>query len=125
MRVDGFRPGKVPVKVVRQRFGEQVRHEAYGEIIQSTFHEAAVQEKLKPAGEPRIEVKEKRGRLRVYRRVRGDARDRLGGPERGHGRARKWRTVSDEDVDAMLEKLRKQRTTWNTRRASRARTVTG
>ena len=56
VRLDGFRPGKVPLKVVKQRFGDHVRQEAYGELIQSTFYEAATGEKLNPAGEPKIDV---------------------------------------------------------------------
>ncbi len=55
VRLKGFRPGKVPVKVVRQQFGQQVRQEVLGDVMQSTFNEAVVQEKLTPASGPRIE----------------------------------------------------------------------
>ena len=55
VRLKGFRPGKVPVKVVRQQFGPQVRQEVLGEVVQSSFNEAVVQEKLSPASGPRIE----------------------------------------------------------------------
>ncbi len=55
VRLKGFRPGKVPVKVVRQQFGQQVRQEVLGDVMQSTFNEAVMQEKLTPAGGPRIE----------------------------------------------------------------------
>lgn len=55
VRLDGFRPGKVPARVVRDRFGSQVRQEVLGELIQSTFQEAVQQEALQPAGQPRIE----------------------------------------------------------------------
>ncbi|HIE55229.1 MAG TPA: hypothetical protein EYP90_08630, partial [Chromatiaceae bacterium] len=50
VRLDGFRPGKVPVRVVKQRFGAQIRQDAYGELVQSSFYEAASQENLKPVG---------------------------------------------------------------------------
>ncbi|MCW5586658.1 MAG: trigger factor, partial [Chromatiales bacterium] len=37
-RLDGFRPGKVPMRTIKQRFGEQVRQEAYGTLIQETLY---------------------------------------------------------------------------------------
>lgn len=54
-RVQGFRPGKVPMKVIRSRYGEQVRQEVVSELVQSTFQEAIVKEKLRPAGMPTID----------------------------------------------------------------------
>jgi len=112
VRIDGFRPGKVPVKVVRQRFGEQVRHEAYGDIIQSTFQEAAVQEKLKPAGEPRIEVKDEGGAFGYTAEF--EVMPEIGVADLSEATIeREVAEVSDQDVDAMIEKLRKQRTTWS------------
>ena len=58
VRLDGFRPGKVPMRTIKQRFGEQVRQEAYGTLIQETLYQAANQEKLMPAGEPQVELRE-------------------------------------------------------------------
>jgi trigger factor len=52
----GYRPGKVPEKVIRQRFGEQVRREVLQDIIQSTYGEALNRQQLRPAGEPQIEA---------------------------------------------------------------------
>ncbi len=57
VRLDGFRPGKVPFKVVKQRFGAGVRQEVIGEVMSQSFYEAVAQEKLKPAGQPAIEPK--------------------------------------------------------------------
>src|SRR5580692_12412205 len=54
-RLKGFRPGKVPFAVVRQQFGSQVHAEAVNDLVQSTFAEAVSQQKLRPAGGPRIE----------------------------------------------------------------------
>ncbi|MFT4768671.1 MAG: trigger factor, partial [Glaciecola sp.] len=55
VRLPGFRPGKVPLKVMRQRFGPGVRQEVLGEVMSRSFQEAVTQEKLKPAGQPTIE----------------------------------------------------------------------
>lgn len=54
-KLNGFRPGKVPFKVVKKRFGPQVRGEVLGDVINRSFQEAVVQEKLRPAGQPQIE----------------------------------------------------------------------
>src|SRR5690606_16191531 len=55
-RVAGFRPGKVPFKVIERKYGAQVRQEVLGEVVQSSFYEAVAQEKLRPAGGPKIEA---------------------------------------------------------------------
>ena len=52
----GYRPGKVPEKVIRQRFGEQVRCEVMQDIIRSTYGEALSRQQLRPAGEPQIDA---------------------------------------------------------------------
>ena len=54
-RLDGFRPGKVPLSVVRKRFAAQVRQEVFERMVQSSYFEALAHEKLQPAGEPSIE----------------------------------------------------------------------
>ena len=56
-RLPGFRPGKVPVKVMKQRFGAGVRQEVLGEVISQSFQEAVVSENLRPAGQPSIEAR--------------------------------------------------------------------
>ncbi|RRJ84905.1 trigger factor [Aestuariirhabdus litorea] len=56
-RIDGFRPGKVPMSVIKRRFGPSARQEVVGEVIQSTFFEAVQKESLNPAGMPSVEPK--------------------------------------------------------------------
>ena len=56
-RLNGFRPGKAPLTVIRQQFGQQVHREVIGELLQSSFTEAVTQKQLAPAGSPRIEPK--------------------------------------------------------------------
>ncbi len=57
VRLPGFRPGKIPMKVMRQRFGAGIRQEVVGEVVNQSFREAVIQEKLRPAGQPSIEPK--------------------------------------------------------------------
>lgn len=57
VRLDGFRPGKVPMKIMRQRFGQSVRMEVLGQVMNDSFYEAIQQQELKPAGQPSIEPK--------------------------------------------------------------------
>lgn len=57
VRIDGFRPGKVPLKVVQQRYGAGVYQEVLSEVLQQSYREAIDQEGLLPAGGPQIEPK--------------------------------------------------------------------
>jgi len=54
-RIDGFRPGKVPMKVIKQRYSAGIREEVVSEVIRQTFHEAITKEEMTPAGQPNIE----------------------------------------------------------------------
>jgi trigger factor len=56
-RINGFRPGKVPVSVIKKRFGTAVRQEVAGDVMQRNFYEAIMQEKITPAGMPTFEMK--------------------------------------------------------------------
>jgi len=55
-RIDGFRPGKVPVTVIQKRFGAAVRQEVAGELMQRQYFDAVIAEKLNPAGMPQLNV---------------------------------------------------------------------
>lgn len=55
-RINGFRPGKVPVSVIKKRFGAAVRQEVAGEVMQQNFYQAIMQEKINPAGMPQFEL---------------------------------------------------------------------
>ena len=57
VRLPGFRPGKVPMSVMKQRFGPGVRQEVLGDVINQSFQEAVVGENLRPAGQPSFEAK--------------------------------------------------------------------
>ncbi len=113
IRLDGFRPGKVPPRVVRQRFGEQVRQEVYGDLIQATFYEAASESKLVPVGDPSIELRDaaEEGGLGYTATFQVMPEVELASLE-GKEVSKPVAEVSDADVDEMIDKLRKQRTTW-------------
>jgi trigger factor len=119
VRLKGFRPGKVPVKVVRQQFGQQVRQEVLGDVVQSSFNEAVKQENLIPAGGPRIEpISTEQGADLKYRAVfEVIPQIQLNGLE-GIEVTRPGADVTPADIDAMIENLREQRTTYSP--ASRA-----
>src|SRR6476661_2506098 len=57
VRMHGFRPGKVPLRLVQQQYGGQVRQEVLGDALQKTFGEAIKQQNLRVAGYPRFEAK--------------------------------------------------------------------
>lgn len=114
VRLKGFRPGKVPTTVIKQRFGEQVRGEVLSDLIGSTLREAVAQEKLQPIANPAI--------------------DTTGRPENGEIAytatfeimpefpaidvsaleiSRPVAVVTEADIDKMLETLRQQRRSFD------------
>ena len=114
VRVDGFRPGKVPLRVVRQRYGGQVRQEVMGELIQSSLQDAVSQTQLQPAGSPRIDAVDEQpeaggvqytATFEVYPDIElaDVANLRVERPVA---------QVEESDIDNMIETLRKQRETY-------------
>lgn len=55
VRIDGFRPGKAPLKIVQQKFGGYVRQDVINDVLESSYREALMQENVRPAGMPNIE----------------------------------------------------------------------
>jgi trigger factor len=109
-KLKGFRPGKVPFKVVKQQFGAQVRQEVLSDLMQSSFAEAVTQQKLSPAAGPRIEPisvgPEQDLKYRATFEVFPDIQ--LKGVE-GIAVTRPAAEVNEADVDAMVLNLREQR----------------
>jgi trigger factor len=113
--MSGFRPGKVPLKLVAQQYGPQVRSEVIGDALQKRFSDAVKEKNLKVAGNPRIEPVQKEGgddkafefsaTFEVYPEVKtGDiSAVTVERPAVG---------VTDAEVDKTIEILRKQRTTF-------------
>jgi trigger factor len=113
IRMNGFRKGKVPLKVIKQRYGAGVRQEVVGEVISRSFYEAVNKESVKPAGQPAIEPKETgEGKdlefvatFEVYPTVEL-------GDYSSYEITRYDAKVTDEDVDKMVEVLREQQATF-------------
>jgi trigger factor len=112
VKMDGFRPGKVPLSIVRQRYAGQVHQEVFGDLVQQSFFEAVGQEKLSPAGEPRIEPLAEAGSA-GYTAVFEVMPEFEVGQLETISVKRPNVDIGDADVDQMIEKLRKQRVTWN------------
>ena len=114
VKLPGFRPGKVPAKVVEQKYGKQVMNELATELIQTTFQEALGQEQLRPAGGPKIEpVKPERGKELEYT-AEFEVYPEIGNPDlEGVEVRRPVCDVTDEDIDRTVETLRKQRAVWS------------
>jgi trigger factor len=113
VRIHGFRPGKVPMKVMQQRYGNGVRQEVIGEIMSQTFYEAVVKEKLQPAGQPRIEPREiEPGKDLKYVATFEIYPEISLGDFSAISVSKAVAEVNDADVDRMIEVFRKQQGTY-------------
>jgi trigger factor len=113
VRIDGFRKGKVPLSVVKQRYGAGIRQEVIGEVVRSCFFEAVTQEKLTPASQPAIEPKvDEPGQdlefIATFEVLPEFDLADLSTVEVSTPVAE----VKEEDVDDMITALRKQHATW-------------
>lgn len=109
-RLKGFRPGKAPLAVITKQFGEQVRAEVLGDLVRSSFAQAVSQENLRPAGGPRIEPiamgPETDLKYAAHFEVLPEVH--LNPPEE-LAMERPVASVSEADIDAMIENMRTQK----------------
>ncbi len=113
VKLKGFRPGKVPAKVVKQRYGKKIREEVLSELMQKSYTDAVMQENLKPAGGPQVQAEEGSddksfayvATFEIMPEIELKDLDKLEyqTPEV---------TIGDADMDEMILKLRKQRASW-------------
>ena len=108
-RIDGFRKGKIPMRVIKQRYGQGVRQEVLGEQMQQGFIKAVTQEKLNPAGMPAVEpLVDEEGKdfqfsatFEIYPEVKVSGLENIS--------VEKFATeVTDADLENMIDILRKQ-----------------
>lgn len=113
VQIKGFRKGKVPLSVVKQRFGQGVRQEVLGEVMSQSYYEALGKEKVKAAGQPRIEPKlVEEGKDLEFVATFEVFPDIQLGDFAGIEVERKTADITEQDIDNMVETLRKQRQTW-------------
>ena len=113
VRIDGFRPGKVPFSVVKKRYGDSVRYEVVEGLLGKTFQQAAGQENLRVAGLPEIDLKtmeagqdlEYIATFQVYPEIIIAGVETL-------TISRPVAEVTDADLDKMVEIIRKQNQEW-------------
>ena len=111
VKIDGFRPGKVPQHVIKKMYGERVRGEISGDLIQTTYYEALQEQDLRPAGHPHILSSDETegfkytAEFEVYPEISLDGVEQI-------EVIRPVATVQDADVEGMIEKLRAQKKSW-------------
>jgi len=112
-KLKGFRPGKVPARVVKQRYGGQIRQEVLSDLMQKSYSDAVAQENLNPAGGPTIEPEPSKddkafayvATFEVLPEVTLKGLDKI-------TVERPEVNISDADCDDMIENLRQQKGTW-------------
>ena len=111
-RIDGFRPGKVPMSVIKKKFGASVRAEALSELTQSFFYKAIMEEKLNPASAPVIKANEAEvegyefsASFEVYPEITVN-------PVEDLSLNSPVVEIAESDIDNMVEKLQKQKASW-------------
>ena len=113
-KLPGFRPGKVPDKIIHQKYGDKVIQEVLSDILDSTYIESIREKNLKPAGPPEVKIDEYvdgkdfayTATIEVYPEFK------LKGLEKISVEKPKVE-ISQKDINAMIENLQKQRGTWN------------
>ncbi|OCG22288.1 MULTISPECIES: trigger factor [unclassified Gilliamella] len=114
VRIDGFRKGKVPLKIVEQRYGASILQDALSDLMQRNFVEAIIQEKLNPAGAPTYTPPQeyKKGEdytftveFEVYPEIKVENLDKI-------EVEKPVAEVADADIETMIETLRKQQGAW-------------
>jgi len=113
VKINGFRKGKIPMSVIKNRFGQGVRQEVLGDVMSRAYYAAVNEQKVKPAGQPRIEPKsldegkdlEFVATFEVYPEITLADFSAIQADKQ-------IADVTDKDVDTMIENLRQQRQNW-------------
>jgi len=114
-KLKGFRPGKAPMNVIRQNYGDQIQNEVLNELMQSSYSEALSTQELVPAGNPVIDADEYKenndfsytATLEVYPEVELQGLDSL-------KVERITANIEDSDVNLIIDNMRHQKAEWKT-----------
>ncbi len=119
MKMDGFRPGKVPLNVVKQQHGAQVRQEMVGELVQSSFYDAITKEDLNVAGYPMFDSLDDKGDS-VEFTATFEIFPSIDLPDFAKLKIENITAeITDKDVDNMITKLREQKQVWKPANANK------
>lgn len=118
IRMNGFRPGKVPVREVRRRYGESVRLEVISEVIDQSYPKALAEHALAPASQPEIEIVtneagqkfEYKALIEIFPEIELKSLDQI-------SVKKPVVEIQESDVDAMIEKVREQHAEWTEKAA--------
>lgn len=109
----GFRKGKVPAKVIEQRFGDQIRSEAFGELVRASFDQAVRQENVRIAGQPSIQAEPGAAENEIRYTATFEIVPDFGTIDVSQLQINRVHAqVEDADIDHMIDTLRQQRRTW-------------
>lgn len=113
-RINGFRPGKVPPRIIEQRFGDQIRGEELSELIGKTLDEAITKESLRPAMQPVITSADIETKGQVEYVATFDVLPQVDDIDVGALEiSRPVTSIAESDIDEMIETLRMQRRSWD------------
>ena len=118
----GFRPGKIPLKEIRRRFGPSLRAELASEMMQSSFYEAITQESLNPAGPPTLEIKQMDPNVDLEFTATFELVPSVEVADLTKIEIKRPSTeITDEDIEKMVDRLKEQRISYEpVERASQA-----
>ncbi len=114
VKINGFRPGKIPVSVVKKRFGAQVEAEVLNEKLQKSYFEAIAQEKINPAGQPKIDLVDEDNKDIIRYKATFEVYPEIEVASLSEQTFEKANVeITDADIDATIENIRKQNQVFN------------
>jgi trigger factor len=113
VKLNGFRPGKVPFAVIKKRFGGQVKAEVLNEKLQQSYYEALSQEKINPAGQPTIDILDADNKDIISYKATFEVYPEITPASLTEQNFEKASVeITDADIDATVDNIRKQNQTF-------------